>query len=82
MAKQITVSRTELTIVTGRMKTIRVNVDGVNVDIPVEEDVYAYFNEQFRRNNPTAIQKRKFTTIKNLLRAAYLKGVEDGQKNK
>jgi len=64
----------------GKNKFIRVKVDGKEVSIPVDETVYAYFQEQFLRKNPTPLQEKRFATIMNVLRAAYLKGIEDGRK--
>lgn len=80
MPKEVTVNVTEVTIVSGKKKNIKVNIDGVNVHIPVDEGVYAYFHDQFSREYPTALQRKKFATIMNLLRAAYVKGVSDGGK--
>ena len=80
MAKEVTINVTEVTIVPGKKKNIKVNIDGINVYIPVDESVYAYFQEQFSRTNPSDIQRKKFATVKNLLRAAYLKGQSDGKK--
>ena len=81
MAKsETTISVTEVTFVHGKTKSIRVKLDGNYVNIPVDETVYAYFNEQFLRTNPTALQKKKFATIMNVLRAAYQKGKADGKK--
>ncbi|HSA34151.1 MAG TPA: hypothetical protein P5077_10530 [bacterium] len=68
---------TEVTIVKGKTKDIRINFDGSDVKIPVDESVYAYFQQQFFRENPTALQRKRFATVMNVLRAAYLKGRED-----
>ena len=67
-------------IESGKQRHIQVNVDGNKVRIPVDETVYAYFNEQFLREHPTTQQEKKFATIMNVMRAAYLKGIEDGRK--
>jgi hypothetical protein len=58
-----------------------VNIGGVSVNIPVDEEVHAYFKEQFLRQNPTPLQRRKWATIMNVLQAAYLKGFSDGKKS-
>ena len=63
----------------GNDKYIRIKVGGKEVRIPVDEGVYAYFHEQFLRKNPTALQEKRFATTKNVLRAAYLRGLEDGK---
>lgn len=80
MAREVTFNITEVTVVSGRKKNIKVNVDGVDIYIPVDEDVYTYFQEQFSRQQPTQLQRKKFATIMNLLRVAYLKGRADGKK--
>jgi len=79
-SKEVTFSVAEVTLTKGKKKSIRINVDGQNVNIPVDEQIYAYFNEQFLRPNPTNIQRKRFVTIMNVLRSAYLKGVDDGRK--
>jgi hypothetical protein len=79
--KEVTISVAEVTFTKGKKKSVRINVDGQNVDIPVDEQIYAYFNEQFLRPNPTELQRKRFATIMNVLRAAYFKGVSDGSKN-
>jgi len=76
-----TISVTEVTIVTGKTKSIRLNLDGRIVNVPVDESVYAYFKDQFLRENPTQLQKKRFATIMNVLRAAYVKGISDGKKS-
>lgn len=59
MAKnEFTLSFTEVTVHTGRKKNIRLTVDGKEVLIPVDEAVYAYFREQFIRDNPSPKQRR------------------------
>lgn len=79
-SKEVTISVAEVTLTKGKKKSIRINVDGQNVNIPVDEQIYAYFNEQFLRPNPTNIQRKRFATIMNVLRSAYLKGVNDGRR--
>jgi hypothetical protein len=59
---------------------IRVEINSRIVSIPVPDDLYAYWYEQFVRQNPTPAQKRRFRTMMNILRAAYSKGREDGMK--
>ncbi len=80
-SKKVTVSVAEVTFIKGRQKSIRIFVDGQNVNVPVGENVYAYFDEQFLRKNPSPLQQKRFATIMNVLRAAYLKGISDGSKN-
>jgi hypothetical protein len=50
------------------------------IPIPVPNDVCAYWREQFVRQRPTSAQRQRFTTLMNVLRAAYIKGREDGEK--
>ena len=59
---------------------IRVEIKSRIISIPVPDDLYAYWHEQFVRQNPTPAQKRRFRTMLNILRAAYAKGHEDGMK--
>jgi hypothetical protein len=61
-----------------RTHHIRVEINSHIVHVPVSDDVYAYWHEQFVRQNPTPAQKKRFRTLMNLLRAAYAKGHEDG----
>jgi len=61
----------------GRPKSIRLTVDGADVRIPVDGTVYAYWDQQYVRTNPTRHQKQRYATLTNLLRAAYKKGRED-----
>ncbi len=59
---------------------IRLQNNSHIICIAVPEDVYAYWHEQFVRTNPTPAQRKRFTTLMNLLRAAYAKGQNDGAK--
>jgi hypothetical protein len=74
------VERYEETIVEiDKKRLIRLRIDDKTVLIPIDDDIYAYFNQQFVRPKPSALQKQKYTTIMNLLRAAYFKGLDDGK---
>ncbi|HEX2837320.1 MAG TPA: hypothetical protein VHN77_04235 [Phycisphaerales bacterium] len=73
-SKSVTVSITEVTVISGKSSTIRVMVDGKQVSIPVPAETMAYFNAQFSRPKPTSEQKKKYATIMNLLAAAYKAG--------
>lgn len=57
---------------------IRLEINSRIVSVPVPDDVYAYWHEQFVRTNPTPAQRQRYTTLLNLLRAAYGKGQKDG----
>jgi hypothetical protein len=76
MAKtpDVHISITEVTVTKGKTDTISLGIDGETVRIKVAAEVKAYFDAQFVRANPTALQKKKFATIMNLLRAAYKAG--------
>ncbi len=82
MAKDpdVKVSVTEVSISSGRRRYLRVEIDGRDVQIPVDDAVYQIWQEQFVRGNPTALQRRRFATFMNVVRAAYKKGHEDGRR--
>jgi hypothetical protein len=80
MAEETHISITEVTILTGRTKGFRLDVDNAQVTIPIDEALFAHYQNQFWRDNPTTQQKKKFGTLMSLLRAAYRKGVADGKK--
>ncbi len=69
---------TEVTIISGKVKNIRITINDRTIMIPVSEAVYAYWNEQFIRPNPTAHQRKRLATLMNIVKAAYVKGLEDG----
>ena len=71
------VSVTEVTVTTGRSSKINLIVDGKQVSIAIPAEVKAYFDGQFSRPHPTELQKKKYATIMNLMRAAYLQGRKD-----
>jgi hypothetical protein len=74
-------SVTEVTLTSEKQKRfIRLNVDGEDVRIPVDNEVYAYWQQQFVRPNPTRQQRQRFATLINVVRAAYEKGREDATK--
>lgn len=80
MAKEVTIAIAEYKVVTKRkMKTVHFDLDGTKVEIPVGDDVKAYFDAQFLRDSPTKQQRQRFGTVMSLLRAAYRKGLEDGR---
>lgn len=80
MADETKISVTEITILTGKTKGFRVDVDGKSVTIPVDESVFVNYQNQFYRVNPTTAQRQKFATLMSLMRAAYKKGLKDGGK--
>ena len=78
MAKEVNISLTEITITSGKKATITFDLDSRKVSVPIDAEVKAYFDSQFVRSNPTPQQRKRFSTLMNLLRAAYLKGRDDG----
>lgn len=79
MARETKIQVTEMSVVSGRMDAIYVDIDGRKIRIPVPAEVKAYFNEQFVRPRLSPTQKRRFITVMNLLRAAYNKGRADAK---
>lgn len=75
------ISVAEFTFSDGRKKNVRINIDGRDVGIPVDSEIFAYFRAQFLRDNPTPQQRQRFSTIMNVTRAAYQKGYADGKKH-
>lgn len=72
--EDFTVSITEVTFSKGPERKIRVEIDGETVQIPVSTEIYAYWQEQFVRPNPTAQQRKRFSTLMNIVRAAFKEG--------
>lgn len=80
MANETKISITEITILTGKTKGFRIDVDGETVTIPVDESVFVNYQNQFYRANPTPAQRQKFATLMSLMRAAYKQGLKEGGK--
>jgi hypothetical protein len=80
MSDEVTVSITEVTMLVGKKKAFKLKVDDRTVTIPVDEAIFTNYQNQFYREKPTPQQRRKFTTLMNLMRAAYKQGVKDGRK--
>jgi len=76
------ISVTEVTVLAGRNKGFKLDVNGERITVPVDEVVLAHYQNQIWRENPTPKQKRTFATVMSLMRAAYLKGLEDGKNKK
>ena len=73
-------SITEITVLTGRKKAFKLNVNGVDVRIPVDQALFAQYQNKFVRVLPTRKQRNAFTTLIGLMRAAYEKGWKDGKR--
>ena len=76
------ISVTEVTVLAGKKKGFKLDVNGQNVTVPVDEVLFAHYQNQIWREHPTAKQKKVFATVMSLMRAAYLKGLEDGKNKK
>jgi hypothetical protein len=63
----------------GRERTIRFKLNDKEISVPVGGDVYAYFQGHFTRTNPTPLQRRRYKTLINIIRAAYQKGFRDAK---
>jgi hypothetical protein len=72
------ISITEVTVVSGKTSKINLLLNDQKVSITVPVELKVHFDEQFSRPNPTPLQKKKYATIMNLLKAAYLQGSKDG----
>jgi hypothetical protein len=73
------ISITEITILTGKKRGIKLDFGEKSVSIPVDEAIFAHYKNQLWRENPTPRQKKVFATVMSLMRAAYMKGCEDGK---
>jgi hypothetical protein len=83
MAKNdVRMSITEVTIHTGKTKTFKLDIDGANVSIPVDDALFVNYQNQFYRPNPTPQQRVRFATLLNLMRAAYEQGKRDSLSTK
>ncbi len=61
-------------------KYIELKLNGKFVRVYVENDVKAHFDEQFVREKPSVLQKKKYTTLMNLMNAAYKQGFMAAEK--
>lgn len=83
MAKNdVRISITEVTIHSGKTKTFKLDIDSVNVAIPIDESLFVNYQNQFYRPNPTAQQRQRLATLLNLMRAAYKQGKRDSLSTK
>ena len=78
-SKSVSVSITEVTHISGKTTKIIITIDDKKVSITVPVEIKAFFDTQFSRPNPTGIQKQKYATIMNLMKAAYLQGKTDAK---
>jgi hypothetical protein len=59
-----------------RRRYIRVVIDGKVILIPVRDEDYAHFQEQFVRRNPTPQQYQRYITLMNIIIAAFKEGLK------
>jgi hypothetical protein len=64
----------------GRTRDFRLLVNGQEITVPVDEALFAHYTNQFSRKQPSERQQQRYSTLYNLMRAAYKKGVADGKK--
>lgn len=57
--------------------TLNLRIGDETIRVPISRELKAYFEEQFVRPNPTPQQRRRYSTLMNLLRSAYMKGRQD-----
>jgi hypothetical protein len=72
-------SITEVTVISGKTSKINFDLNGKRVSIPVSAEVKARFDEQFSRSRPTQAFEKRYATLINLMRAAYLQGIKDAK---
>jgi len=73
-------SITELTVPSGNKRELMLHVDGFDLTIPVDEALFASYRNHFARKCTTERHRKAFATLLRLMRAAYLKGYDDGKK--
>jgi len=77
MSKTTHYSIAEITVTSGKTDQISFILDDRKIKITIPCEVKAYFDAQFSRQNPTPAQRKKYSTLMNLMRAAYLQGKKD-----
>jgi len=76
--EQLIINYTEITVINGKTKYIKVNIGDKNMQIPVDESTYVQFQEQFSRPNPSPAQKKKYSTVLKIAEHAFLEGYKLG----
>lgn len=74
-SQSVTMVIQETRVTVGRTANINFDIDGERVSLKVPTEIKAHFMEQFVRNNPTALQRRKYATVMSLIREAYKAGL-------
>jgi hypothetical protein len=67
-----------ITIIPDRFANFKLRVDDAEIDILIEEILFMRFKDAFLRATPTPDQRKRLNLLRDLMRAAYKKGVEDG----
>jgi len=57
-----------------RPKSVSCLVDGVSTKIPLTPELHARYEELFRRETPSDLQKRRFRALRRLMAAAFKAG--------
>jgi hypothetical protein len=78
--KSIHISMTEVTVISGKTTKLNLIINDQKVSITIPVELKAYFDDQFSRPNPSALQKKKYATVMNLMKAAYIQGQRDARK--
>ena len=73
VTQSISVETTEIE----KQDTVTILVGDRKIPISVGADLKAHFTDQIYRQNPSALQKKKFYTVMNLMAAAYQQGKRD-----
>ena len=71
---------TEVTVISGKTTKLNLIINDQKVSITIPVELKAYFDDQFSRPNPSALQKKKYATVMNLMKAAYIQGQRDARK--
>ena len=59
---------------------IKLTINTSIITIWVNPVIKAYYNDQIVRNKPSVLQRKLYTTVHQLMRAAYLQGKKDASK--
>jgi hypothetical protein len=68
----------KITIVPEKFANFKLRTDDTEIGILIEETLFVRFKDAFLRATPTPDQRKRLNILRNLMRAAYKKGLEDG----
>jgi hypothetical protein len=74
------VSITEFTVPSGDKWELSLNIDGASLTVPIDQALFRQYRNHFAKKSPTAKHRKELATLLRLMRAAYLKGYQDGKK--